>query len=77
MDDNMKTSLVKLAVLGVAVYIAIPILKNCAVIVTNGVQEIRNYSQHNRKLKKGLKEGTIVEIDGQYYEFDSSNITVE
>jgi hypothetical protein len=58
MDDNMKTSLVKLAVLGVAVYIAIPILKNCAVIVTNGVQEIRK----NRKLKKVLKKGTIVEI---------------
>ena len=32
--------------------------------IWNGVEKIK----FNRKMKKGLKDGSIVEIDGKYYE---------
>jgi len=32
----------------------------------NGVNKIRQMKYYN-KIKKGLKEGSIVEIDGEYY----------
>ena len=38
-------------------------------LVYNGVEWVK----YKHKIKKGLKDGSIIEIDGQYYEVDQKS----
>lgn len=40
---------------------------------TEGVCKIVDKISYKRKIKKGLKNGTVIEIDGQYYEIEIVN----
>lgn len=66
MENN---TLVKMA----AIVILAPIAVGTVIGVINigiGVKNAIVKAKFNHKLKKGLEEGTIVEIDGKYYEAD-------
>lgn len=41
--------------------------------VVNGINKVK----FNTKIKKGLKDGSIIEIDGKFYEIDVENIVEE
>lgn len=69
MDEN---KIVKIAAAGFIGLVLIPTvigvgmkgIAYAAVAIDNLQAKIR----FNRKIKKGLKDGSIIEIDGQYYE---------
>ena len=71
MDDN---KIVKVAVIGVAAVVLVPVVWNAAIgvvfgtvgLVGNGINKVL----FNKKIKKGLKDGSIVEINGSYYEVE-------
>jgi len=54
-----------------AIIILVPVVVSAGIGIINlginGVNKIRQMKHYN-KIKKGLKDGSIVEIDGQYYE---------
>ena len=54
-----------------AIIILVPVVVSAGIGIINlginGVNKIRQMKHYN-KIKKGLKEGSVVEIDGQYYE---------
>lgn len=53
-----------------AIVILIPVVAGAAIgavkVGAIGINAI-NRARFNRKMRKGIKEGTIVQIDGQYY----------
>lgn len=67
MEDN---KIVKIAATGFVVLVVVPVViggvASIATRVVNGICTL-NY---NHKIKKGLKDGSIIEIDGEYYEVD-------
>lgn len=65
MDDN---KIVKIAAYGFVALVVAPIIINGGIAAINlGIAGI-NKIAYNRKIKKGLEDGSIVEVDGQYYE---------
>ena len=58
-----------------AIIILVPVVVSAGIGIINlginGVNKIRQMKHYN-KIKKGLKEGSIVEIDGQYYEIQNT-----
>lgn len=71
MDDN---KIVKIAAYGFVALVVAPIVINGGIAVINlGIAGI-NKIAYDRKIKKGLKDGSIVEIDGQYYEVKVEDI---
>lgn len=65
MKDN---TIVKVAAIGFVALVVVPTAIN---LIGSGVCGIANSvskAKFNRKIKKGLKDGSIVEIDGEYYE---------
>lgn len=70
MDDN---KIVKIAAYGFVGLVVAPIIINGGIAVINlGIAGI-NKIAYNRKIKKGLEDGSIVEIDGKYYEVKVDN----
>ena len=70
MDDN---KIVKIAAYGFVGLVVVPIIINGGIEVINlGIAGINKIS-YNRKIKKGLEDGSIVEIDGKYYEVKVDN----
>lgn len=71
MEQNKKTlnvaETIGFVVIGMVV---VPLIintgYNIGVTGYNKISEIK----HNRKIKKGLKDGSIVEVDGEYYEVE-------
>lgn len=71
----MENKIVKVAaacfmgfvVVPAVVTLGVNIVGKTAVGITNAV----NKAKYNHQLKKGLKDGSIVEIDGQYYEIEA------
>lgn len=69
---HKETTALEWAGLVFVVLVAGPVILNGVVAmaeltftgVSNGIEKLK----FNRKIKKGLKEGSIVEIDGKYYE---------
>lgn len=68
MKQNKIVEVAAVIVIGMVaiplVSVAIPLVSSIGSVIVGGVKT----HQYNRKIKKGLKEGTIVEINGQYYE---------
>jgi len=73
-DDKI----VKIAAVTIVAVIAIPILVKTAVIVGSatycGITNAINTAKYKKKIKKGLKDGSIVERDGQYFEVEVTDI---
>lgn len=70
MDDN---KIIKIAAYGFVGLVVAPIVINGVIAGINlGIAGINKIS-YDRKIKKGLKDGSIVEIDGQYYEVKTDN----
>lgn len=67
MEDNKLMKVAAAGFIGLVVFPAV-VGAGCKLIgcVANGVNSLA----FKRKIKKGLKEGSIVEIDGNYYEVD-------
>ena len=70
MDDNKIEKIVAYGFIGL---VLVPAVLTGALagitLVYNGVNKIA----YNRKIKKGLEDGSIVEIDGKYYEVKVDN----
>ena len=68
-DDILKTGMF---VLGVVILAPIVINGTCMAVaytyagIANGISKIK----FNKKMKAGLKDGSIVKIDGKYYEVE-------
>lgn len=63
-----ETDVVKMAAYVVLGVVFIPIIVNTGKGLINGGINLVNQMKHKRKIKKGLKNGSIIEVDGQYYE---------
>ena len=70
MDDNKIEKIVAYGFIGL---VLVPAVLTGALagitLVYNGVNKI----SYDRKIKKGLEDGSIVEIDGKYYEVKVDN----
>jgi hypothetical protein len=66
-----------LAVIGLGLIGVILINVSIGLIRTGciGVRNLSETIKFNKEIKKGLKDGSIIEIDGKYYE--SRKLTVE
>lgn len=69
---HKETTALEWAGLAFVVLVAGPVILNgvaaMAELTFTGVSNGINKMMYNRKIKKGLKDGSIVEIDGRYYE---------
>ena len=70
MDDN---KIIKIAAYGFVGLVVAPIIFNGVIAGLSLIGEGINSISYNRKIKKGLKDGSIVEINGQYYEVKVDN----
>ena len=69
MEDNKINKVAAIGFIGLVVVPAVigaTIRLGC--IVADGI----NHLVYKMKIKKGLKEGSIIEIDGQYYEVEKT-----
>ena len=68
MEDN---KIINLAAAGVVALVVAPIVIGVAVSVIGyaavGVGNVINKVKFNKQIKKGLKDGSIIENDGEYY----------
>ena len=64
----MNDKIVKIAAYGFVGLVVAPIVINGGISVINLTSTGINTLLYNRKIKKGLKDGSIVEVNGQYYE---------
>jgi hypothetical protein len=59
-------------IITIGVLILAPIIigavANIGIGIYNGVAGTINRVAYNKKIKKGIKDGSIVEVDGVYYE---------
>ena len=60
--------IVKLAATIIVGSVLVPIVWNVGVFAV-GIAKIVTKANFNREMKKGIKEGSIVEIDGKFYKF--------
>lgn len=68
--DNKR--MLENAVFGLILIVVAPIIVDGAIrVISNGycyTANKVNTIKYNKKIKQGLKDGSIVEIDGKYYE---------
>ena len=66
--------IIKMAAVGFLVLVVAPMVIGGAINVVGatatGIGNMVNKVKFNSKIKKGLKDGSIVEIDGKYYEVE-------
>ena len=74
--DNEK--LVKTVVTAAGLIIVVPIVVRGLVFVGAvgyaGAKGVIDQVKFNKKIKQGLKDGSIVKIDGKYYEVEIQNV---
>lgn len=70
--EKKDTNLVELVgIVVIATFVAPIVVGAMATVITYGYTTISNginKAKYDKKIKKGLKDGSIVEIDGDYYE---------
>ena len=68
----MEDKIVKVAAIGFVGLVVAPIVIGGVINLAGAIYVTTantvNRAKYNKKIKKGIKEGTIVKIDGQYYE---------
>lgn len=73
MDEN---KIIKVAAAGFIGLILVPAVIKGALVgfayTAEAIDKLQAKVRFNRKIKKGLKDGSVVEIDGQYYEVQIS-----
>jgi len=73
MKDNDIVKVGALAVIGV---ILVPIVVDTSIsiigTVAAHVEYLGNRHAYNKRIKKGLKDGSIILIDGQFYEVEKT-----
>jgi hypothetical protein len=57
-----------LVAIGAIAIVVTPVIINGIAVIANGGINIINSIKHKNKIKKGLKDGSILEINGEYYE---------
>lgn len=71
MEDN---KIVKIAAVGFLALVVAPVVIGGSINVmgaaANKIINVNNKMKYNRKIKKGLKDGSIVEINGEYFEVE-------
>lgn len=65
MDDN---KIIKIAATGFVVLFVAPAVLGLAATAIGAVANGVNSIAYKRKIKNGLKDGSIVEVNGSYYE---------
>lgn len=66
--------ILKIAAGVVLIPMALGAIASTVDIAIKGVGNLISKVQFKRKIKKGLKDGSIVEIDGQYYEISIDDV---
>ena len=75
MKDEKIITLVAVTIIGVIlVPIVIGTIGNLIGVIYTGVGNAIIKSRFNKEIKKGLKDGSIVEIDGQFYEVKQETV---
>jgi hypothetical protein len=67
----MSDKIVKVAAIGFVGLVLVPVSIDigCRLIAATARR-----LAYNRKIRKGLKDGSIIEIDGKYYEVEISDV---
>ena len=69
MDDS---KIIKVAAASFVGLIVVPMVTKGIIVggayLVNALGEMQATIRYKRRIKKGLKDGSVVEIDGQYYE---------
>lgn len=73
MENNKIVKMAAILIIAPIVIGAVVGIINLGIMGVNGIKT----ANYNRKIKKGLKDGSIVEIDGKYYEFDTKGFVDE
>ena len=75
MENDKLVRTAAIVIIGV---IAVPIMVNASITlgtaVYAGVYNTIAKIKFNNKIKKGLKDGSIVEIDGKFYEVEKQTV---
>lgn len=66
----MENKLIKIAAFGFIGLVMVPTVVGAGIRLVAIAANAMSKARYNKKIKDGLKKGTIVEIDGQYYEVD-------
>jgi hypothetical protein len=67
-DDKVVDNVIFAAAVVILAPIVIGGVITLGSCVYAGVANTINKVKYNKKIKKGLKDGSIIEIDGEYYE---------
>ena len=75
MEDN---KILKIAAAGFIGVVLVPIAVGATIKLVGaaavGVNVLVEKMKFNKKIKEGLKDGSIVEVDGQYYEVNKNDV---
>lgn len=64
----MENKIIKVAAMGFIGLVVVPTVIRAGINLVALTANAISKTHYNHKIKHGLKKGTIVEIDGQYYE---------
>ena len=73
-NEKLVETAVRAAVLIIVVPIVVKGLVFVGAVGYAGVKGVVEQVKFNKKMKQGIKDGSIVKIDGQYYEVEIQNV---
>lgn len=65
-----KEDIIDAAIVLIGSVVVVKITIGLVTTASMGISNLANKVIFNRKIKKGLKDGSIVKIDGKYYEVE-------
>lgn len=73
MNENKVVKVAAITVIGL---VLVPFVVNTSISIVGTVaahvEYLGNRHAYNKRIKKGLKDGSIILIDGQYYEIETN-----
>lgn len=72
-----KEDIIGAAIVLIGSVVLVKITIGLVITARMGISNLANKVIFDRKIKKGLKDGSIVEIDGKYYEVEKVLTTEE
>ena len=77
----MNDKVVKIAAVGFIGLVVTPVILDAGLklicLTVGGIDTLVNKVKFKKEIKKGLKDGSIVEIDGQYYRAEVIDAKIE
>jgi len=67
-EEIIRTALTIAGVVICVKYIVIPIV----MVTATGIDNLTEQHRFNKRMKQGLKDGSIIKVDGQYYEVETA-----